>query len=97
MDRRDKNADQEWSPQSHNLEPFKRTRTTKEQAQKDEKKVWKCKLCQKEYQSYPALYTHTKQKHSGSEISSKGIEGSSDHAPVKKLKSILNENNSRKE
>lgn len=97
MDKRERSADQDWSPQSHNMEPFRRTRTTKEQAQKDKKKVWKCDLCDKEYQSYPALYTHNKQKHEGSRISSKGKEGNNEHPPVKKLKSILNENSSKRE
>lgn len=78
----------EWSPTKHPQEKFKRTRTTREQAQKEQKKVWKCAFCSKEYQSYPALYTHTKQKHSGQEISSKGMENSG-HGPVKKMKSIL--------
>lgn len=87
-------GDHEWSPEGQPAEKFKRTRTTREQAQKEQKKVWRCQRCGKEYQSYPALYTHTKQKHSGQDISSKGKEDNNGHAPVKKLKSILSETNS---
>ena len=49
------------------------------------------------YLSYPALYTHSKTKHPEHAISSKGKEEIEGNAPVKKLKSILNSQNSPRE
>ena len=60
---------------------------------KEFKRKWKCQLCPKEYLSYPALYTHAKTKHEGKSLFLKRGDRDQDQQPVKKVKTILNEDN----
>jgi hypothetical protein len=60
----------------------------------EQKKFFSCERCSKVYLSYPALYTHSKNKHRGEPISSKNVDEKSGTVPVKKLKTILGETKS---
>ena len=58
------------NPENNNEEHKKRKRATKKES---DVRNFKCPHCDKSYLSYPALYTHCKQKHNTNNHSSQGI------------------------
>lgn len=61
------NSEEESNSEGHN-DGAGQQRTTKRRSKNDQEgRDFKCNLCAKTYLSYPALYTHMKQKHSRAE------------------------------
>ena len=60
--------------QGNKMDAEENKRTVKRRTKADtEDRLYKCNLCTKSYLSYPALYTHTKNKHNmNTEVSERG-------------------------